>query len=113
MTRFVIFGVTGGLGSRLLLPAPATLVGGAGVADGLARTGVGTQPLARDEFRQRIRAALGEHAANVDPAARARVVEVLDYQQADVTSERDVARVLGPDGSPVVVYLALPPRLFE
>ena len=113
MKRFVIFGASGDLVARLLLPSLAALVAEGEFADGLQVMGVGRDDLATDEFRQRIQAALAEHAATVDPGARARVVETLDYQQADVTDGRDVARVLGDNRQPVVVYLALPPRLFE
>jgi glucose-6-phosphate 1-dehydrogenase len=113
VNRFVIFGASGDLVARLLLPSLAALVAEGEFAGSLHVTGVGRDDLTRDEFRRRIHTALADHAADVGPAARARVVEVLDYEQADVTDGRDVARVLGDDRHPVVVYLALPPRLFE
>lgn len=113
MNRFVIFGASGDLVARLLLPSLAALVAEGEFAESLHVTGVGRDGLTRDEFRRKIHTALADHAANVDPAARARVVEVLDYEQADVTDARDVARLFGDDRHPVVVYLALPPRLFE
>jgi glucose-6-phosphate 1-dehydrogenase len=113
VNRFVIFGGSGDLAARLLLPSLAALVAEGEFADGLQVTGVGRDDLEPDEFRRRIQVALAEHGASVDPAARARVVDVLDYQQADVTNGRDVARALGGDRQPLVAYLALPPRLFE
>jgi len=113
VNRFVIFGASGDLAARLLLPSLAALVNEGEFADGLKVTGVGRDDLTHDEFRNRIADALTEHAADVDAAARNRVVDVLDYRQAEVTNGRDVARVLGDDRQPVVVYLALPPRLFE
>jgi glucose-6-phosphate 1-dehydrogenase len=113
VNRFVIFGASGDLASRLLLPSLAALVGEGEFADGLEVTGVGRDDLTNDEFRRRIHDALAEHAASVDEAARGRVVEALDFQQADVTDGRDVARVLGDARRPVVVYVALPPHLFE
>jgi glucose-6-phosphate 1-dehydrogenase len=113
VNRFVIFGASGDLASRLLLPSLAALVAEGEFADGLEVTGVGRDDLTNDEFHRRIHDALAEHAASVDEAARVRVVEALDYQQADVTDGRDVARVLGDAGRPVVAYMALPPHLFE
>ncbi|MGH8986158.1 MAG: glucose-6-phosphate dehydrogenase [Acidimicrobiia bacterium] len=113
MNRFVVFGASGDLASRLLLPALAELVAEGEFADGLEVVGVGREEYTRDGFRRRIHDALTEHASSVEPAVRARVVETLDYQQADVTDGRDVARVLGDGRQPVVVYVALPPHLFE
>ncbi|MGH9049739.1 MAG: glucose-6-phosphate dehydrogenase [Acidimicrobiia bacterium] len=113
VNRFVIFGASGDLASRLLLPSLAELVAEGEFGDGLQVTGVGRDAYTVAAFRRRIADALAGHAAAVDPVARARVVEVLDYQQVDVTDARDVARVFGDDHQPVVVYLALPPRLFE
>jgi glucose-6-phosphate 1-dehydrogenase len=113
VNRFVVFGASGDLASRLLLPSLAELVAEGEFAEGLQVVGVGRDDYTPDGFRHRIGDALAEHASAVDPAARARVVEVLDYQQADVTDGRDVGRVLGDGRQPVVVYVALPPQLFE
>jgi glucose-6-phosphate 1-dehydrogenase len=111
--RFVIFGATGDLTARLLLPSLASLVAEGEFANGLQVTGVGRERLVREQFQHRIRAALDEHAAGVDPAARARLVEALDYEVADITDASAIARVVTGNRRPVVAYLALPPRLFE
>jgi glucose-6-phosphate 1-dehydrogenase len=83
------------------------------VPPGLAVVGAGSDDLATDNFRDRIRTALAEHAPDVDGAARAKVVDSLEYVRADVTNATDVATVLGTGSGPALVYLALPPALFE
>jgi glucose-6-phosphate 1-dehydrogenase len=111
--RFVLFGASGDLASRLLLPSLAGLVAESVVPPSLRVVGSGSQDLSTDEFRERIQTALAEHAADVDETARRRVVDALEYVAADVTDRDDVARVLTTGSGPALVYLALPPSLFE
>jgi glucose-6-phosphate 1-dehydrogenase len=111
--RFVLFGASGDLASRLLLPSLAGLLAESAVPASLRVVGSGSQDLSTAEFRDRIQSALSEHAADIDEAARRRVVDSLEYVPADVTDRADVARVLRTGSGPALVYLALPPSLFE
>jgi glucose-6-phosphate 1-dehydrogenase len=111
--RFVLFGASGDLAARLLLPSLARLVAAAAVPPSLVVVGAGSDDLRTDEFRARIRTALDEHATDVDATARAKVVDRLEYARADVTNPADVGAVLGTGSGAALVYLALPPALFE
>ncbi len=111
--RFVIFGATGDLTARLLLPSLADLVAEGLAPKQLSVLGVGVEEKSADEFRDHVRERLAEHASEVDEAARNRVVDAIDYAQADVTSAADLSKLVAADDGPVLAYLALPPRLFE
>ncbi|MGI9556799.1 MAG: glucose-6-phosphate dehydrogenase [Solirubrobacterales bacterium] len=111
--RFVIFGASGDLTSRLLLPALSHLVEAGSAPGKLAVTGVGVRDSTTDAFRSHIREALAAHAGSVSSDAREAVVATLSYEQGDVTVADDVRRLVDFAGEPVLVYLALPPRLFE
>ncbi|MGH9025213.1 MAG: glucose-6-phosphate dehydrogenase, partial [Acidimicrobiia bacterium] len=92
--RFVLFGASGDLAARLLLPSLAGLVAEGAVPAGLRVVGAGTEDMPSGEFRGRIQTALELHAAAVDEAARDKLVKSLEYVTADVTNPDDVARVL-------------------
>jgi glucose-6-phosphate 1-dehydrogenase len=111
--RFVLFGASGDLAARLLLPSLAGLVAEKAVPPKLRVVGSGTDELTTDEFKQRISAALSEHAADVDESAHRKVVDSLEFVPADVTAPADVDKVLSTGSGPVLVYLALPPGVFE
>lgn len=110
--RMAIFGATGDLTSRYLLPALARLHEAERLPDGFE-----ISCLARDDwdtraFRGFVEARLAEHAADVSTQARSGLVEMLEYHQADATDRERVAEALGSSGEPVVAYLALPPAVF-
>ena len=110
--RMAIFGATGDLTPRYLLPAVARLH-----EAGMLPEGFEISCLARDDwdtgaFRGFVEARLAEHAADVAAPARSELVEMLEYHWADATDRERVAEVLGASGEPVVVYLALPPAVF-
>jgi glucose-6-phosphate 1-dehydrogenase len=113
LDRFVLFGASGDLTTRLLLPAMAELMGEGRLPAGLRMTGVGRSPWSTDEFRLRMRRALAEHATGVEETARERLVAMLDYRAADVTDPAAVSTLLNDIHRPLLAYLALPPPLFE
>ncbi|NUT47056.1 MAG: glucose-6-phosphate dehydrogenase [Saccharothrix sp.] len=109
--RLVIFGATGDLTARYLLPGLAALRAGGHLGDGFRLTGAGRQDWGDEEFRQWATAQLDRHAEAPPASARRAVVSSSGYRRADVTDPGEVAAVLDGDG-PVAAYLALPPAVF-
>ena len=113
--RIVIFGATGDLTARYLIPALAQLYEAGKLPSGIKITGVDRRewPNNKDGFRRFVLESLDRHAGEVSAAARAKlVVEALDYCQADVTDCESVAKALGTLREPILAYLALPPPVF-
>ena len=108
--RLVLFGASGDLTSRLLLPAVAQLAEAEMLPPGLTIVGSDVTDWSTDDFREHIAGKLQEHAT-VPPAIRDSVVGALSFQPADVTQPEDVRRVIGDDHPDTLVYLALPPSL--
>ncbi len=108
--RMVLFGGSGDLTSRLLLPAVAQLAEAQLLPPGLTVVGSDLTEWSTDDFRQHIAGKLKKHAT-VTPATRDRVVGMLSFQPADVTRPEDVRRVISEDHPDTLVYLALPPSL--
>src|ERR687893_665947 len=115
MKRIVIFGATGDLTGRYLLPALAKLYEAGRLPDGVRVTGVDRRGWDDNKhgFRRLALDNLERHAGGVSADARARMaVEVLEYRQADVTDAGSVISALEPLDEPVLAYLALPPAVF-
>lgn len=108
--RMVIFGASGDLTSRLLLPAMSLLAERDSLPAGLTIVGAANTEWSTQDFREHIAARLREHS-RASAAAQARVVDMLAFEPADVTDPADVRRVIGTDGPSMLVYLALPPVL--
>jgi glucose-6-phosphate 1-dehydrogenase len=108
--RMVVFGASGDLTSRLLMPAVAQLAHAGLLPDGLTIVGSSSTQRSTEDFREHIAAGLAEHA-DVPGPTRDAVVGMLGFQAADVTSAADVRRVVGEDHPDTLVYLALPPAL--
>ncbi|HEY7595896.1 MAG TPA: glucose-6-phosphate dehydrogenase [Actinophytocola sp.] len=109
--RLAIFGATGDLTARYLLPGLAALRAGGHLGDGFQLIGASRHDWDSDEFRRWAAAQLDRHAAEFPAAAREAVVSSSSYRRADVTSPAAVADVVAGDG-PVAAYLALPPAVF-
>ena len=115
MRRIVIFGATGDLTSRYLVPALAKLYEAGRLPDGIKITGVDRREWPDDEngFRRLMLDSLDLHAPGISAGARARMVtEVLEYRRADVTDAQSVVSALTPFDGPILAYLALPPAVF-
>lgn len=108
--RMVLFGASGDLTSRLLMPAVAQLADADLLPPGFTVVGSANTDWSTEDFRQHIAGKLDEHAT-ATPAARDAVVKMLSFQPADVTRPQDVGRVIGRDRPHTLVYLALPPGL--
>jgi glucose-6-phosphate 1-dehydrogenase len=109
--RLVIFGATGDLTARYLLPGLAALRAAGRLGDGFQLVGAGREDWDGDEFRRWATAQLDRHATDLPAAARQAVVSSSGYRRADVTDPAAVAAVIAGAG-PVAAYLALPPAVF-
>lgn len=115
IARLALFGASGDLAGRYLLPALAALHAAGRLPDGFEVVGA-ARPLWDDEaFREHARDRLAAHAAHVPPAARDALVGALRYRPVDLADADSVVRVVrdaagGPN--PVATYLALPPKVF-
>ncbi|SDD89409.1 glucose-6-phosphate dehydrogenase [Actinokineospora iranica] len=112
MTTLLIFGAVGDLAGRYLLPALASLAASGNLPPELRVRGAGREDLDRDSFRAHAGEQLDQHAGDVPPDTRDTVLDRLDYVVADVTDPSAVASALRGT-TPLRVYLALPPALFE
>ena len=112
LERMVIFGASGDLTSRLLMPAIAQLAEADLLPPGLTIMGAANTDWSGEDFRQHIAAELDKHAP-VSAATRSAVVRMLDFIPTDVTAAGDVRRVIGDDHPSTLIYLALPPFLLR
>ena len=113
ITNLVLFGASGDLVGRFLLPALATLRAADRLPEPFAVVGTARTPWDDEAFRQYAAEQLAEHATDVPPEHRDALTRSLRYRPADITDAQDVTTVirLAGDG-PVAAYLALPPGLF-
>lgn len=114
--RLVIFGATGDLMARYLLPGLAALRAAGLLGDRFRVTGSGREDWDDERFRSWAAAQLAHHAPHLPATARQAVVSASGYRQADVRDPASVAAAVaasaGKDGGPVAAYLALPPPVF-
>src|SRR5262245_41168261 len=108
--RIVLFGASGDLASRLLMPAIAQLADAGSLPQPFTIVGSATSDWSSEEFREHIAGSLKAHST-VAPATRDSVVRMLSFEPADVTQADDVRRLIGDDHPDTLVYLALPPGL--
>ncbi|MFF0079089.1 glucose-6-phosphate dehydrogenase [Streptomyces canus] len=109
--QLVVFGATGDLSARYLLPALAALRTAGHLGDRFRVTGASREDWDTEYFRDWVAAQLERHGGSWPADARKAVVDAATYRRADVTDPADVATAIAGDG-PVAVYLALPPALF-
>ena len=110
--RMVLFGASGDLTSRLLMPALARLAEDGLLPAGFSVLGSANTDWSTEDFRQHIAAELEMHS-DVSAASRDAVTAMLRYEPADVTRPQDVAKLVGEDHRDTLVYLALPPSLLH
>jgi glucose-6-phosphate 1-dehydrogenase len=110
--RMVLFGASGDLTSRLLIPAVAQLAEAELLPEGFTIVGSANTDWSTEDFRQHIAGELERHAT-VAPATRDAVVSMLSFQSSDVTRAEDIIQVIGGDHPDTLVYLALPPFLLQ
>ncbi|MEX5632541.1 glucose-6-phosphate dehydrogenase [Parafrankia sp. FMc2] len=109
--RLVVFGATGDLTGRYLLPALAALHTQRHIDDRFRLMGASREDWDGEQYREWVTAHLKHHGSGLPADARRAVTASADYRKVDVTNPADVrAAVAGED--PVAAYLALPPALF-
>jgi glucose-6-phosphate 1-dehydrogenase len=108
--RMVLFGASGDLTSRLLMPAVAQLTEAELLPRAFTIVGSATREWSTEEFREHIAIALREHSTVAAPTRDA-VLRMINFQSGNVTDPKDVSRLIGDQHPDTLVYLALPPRL--
>jgi glucose-6-phosphate 1-dehydrogenase len=111
--RFVVFGASGSLGARYLLPALAQLHAADALPHDFEVVGVARQRWSDAQFREHAAEALGRRALEVPPSLREDFVSRLRYRHVDLGAPAPVVvSRLDLGSEPLVAYLALPPGLF-
>jgi glucose-6-phosphate 1-dehydrogenase len=118
---FVIFGASGDLAGRKLMPALYLLHRKGRLPEGTRVVGVARRPFADDAWRGELAASVREQTGtDFHDAAWSRFAENVFYRPGDVESNEDIARVgrslrqlEGERGGTRVYYLATAPRLYE
>ncbi len=108
----VFYGATGDLAHKKIFPALQRLVRAGRLR--VPVIGVAKAGWTLDQLRDRAAESLRAHGGGVDPAAFARLVELLRYvdgDYADLRTFEALRRELGPAAQPTH-YLAIPPALF-
>jgi glucose-6-phosphate 1-dehydrogenase len=108
----VVFGVTGDLAHKMVLPALYALVK-TGSLD-IPVVGVAAPPWTKAQLGERIEDSVS-HAGGVDdPAALRRLIELFTYVSGDYNDPATFARIKSALGAAVrpAFYLAIPPSLF-
>ena len=111
INRLAIFGATGDLTARYLLPAIASLRAAGDIDDAFQLIAVGRENWSGAEYARWAAAQLDRHAPQQSDSIRAFVVSTADYRKADIADPSSVAEIIGGD-DPVACYLALPPAVF-
>ena len=109
--RLVIFGATGDLTARYLLPGLAALQAAGLLGEQFRLAGAGREDWDDARFRRWAGAQLEQHAPELPSDARRAIARTASYHRADVGDHRDVAAAVAGDG-PLAAYLALPPAVF-
>jgi glucose-6-phosphate 1-dehydrogenase len=113
LSKLVLFGATGDLAGRFLLPALARLYVQGRLPEDFQIIGSATDALDDGAFQRHAAQRLEQHASDLKLAAREALVRTLRYRKVDFASPDTVSRVLSTGGpTPLVAYLALPARVF-
>ena len=113
ISTLVLFGASGDLAGRFLLPALAALRATGRLGEEFKVVGTARAPWDDEGFRRHAAERLAEHAVDMPSPHLDALMRSLRYLPADVSDVEDVAAVLDAAGEgPVAAYLALPPRAF-
>jgi glucose-6-phosphate 1-dehydrogenase len=118
ISTLVMFGATGDLARRMLLPSLYSLDSDGLLPDGLRIVGTARTELDDDEFRRRAEEALKEHLPEAFYTAgiAQRFLSRLHYVPIDITDPRSFERLAGSIGDPcdgVGIFLSTAPSLFK
>lgn len=114
--RLVVFGASGDLTGRFLLPALAQLSATSKLPNDFTILGAARKEWDDGAFRRYADEQLEEHAAHLTATVRQTFVDGLSYRPVDVTNQLSVRHVLeavcdGQVTEPLAAYLALPTGL--
>jgi glucose-6-phosphate 1-dehydrogenase len=109
--RLVIFGGTGDLAGRFLLPGLAALRAGGHLSERFELVAASREDSDDERFRSWAAGWLEREATSVDAGAKTTLVSASRYRRLDLGDPRSVAACLAGEG-PVAVYCALPPAVF-
>jgi glucose-6-phosphate 1-dehydrogenase len=109
--RLVIFGGTGDLAGRYLLPGLAALLARGALPEGFELVGASREDWDDEQFRSWAAGWLQREGAGADTDATTPLLTSSRYRRLDLADPASVAGCLAGDG-PVAVYLALPPAVF-
>jgi len=114
-TTLILFGATGDLAQRMLLPSLAVLAGDGLLPQGLHIIGTARSEMSEGEFRNFARAALEKYLPANRRGGLADFLNKLSYQPLDVTQPdgfADLAAKVGVDQQ-IAIFLSTAPSLFE
>ena len=98
IVRLGIFGATGDLTGRYLLPGLAALRAQGYLGDGFQLTAASREDWDDDRFRAHAAAWLEQEATDVDPGVRDFILRSSHYQRVDLSDAATVATCLAGDG---------------
>jgi len=113
MRHFVIFGASGDLTSRYLLPTLVQLRQGGMLGADIQILGIAPEDWDIAFFQKYVRAKLKQHAPDVVDAWTNDLSTRLEYRKADVTKSEQVQAALASVPEAAVLYLALPPAVLS
>jgi glucose-6-phosphate 1-dehydrogenase len=109
--RLAIFGATGDLTGRFLMPGLAALRAAGYLGDDFRLIAAAREDWTDEQFREHAQGWLEREAAGLPASVRGDIVAACSYRRLDLADSASVAAcVAGAD--PVAVYLALPPSVF-
>jgi glucose-6-phosphate 1-dehydrogenase len=112
ISRLVVFGGTGDLMGRYLLPGLAALQARGHLPERFELVGAGRHDWDDEQFRAWAAGWLERRITDLDPAATETLLAASHYRRLDLGDPASVAACISGDG-PVAVYLALPPAVFS
>ena len=114
--KLILFGATGDLAGRYLLPALASLLAAGRLPDEFQVIGAAREEWDDASFRRHALRRLEQHAADVPVAIRESLVGKLRYQPVDLDDPATAASAIDwvshGDDQPFAAYLALPPAVY-
>ncbi len=111
--HLVIFGATGDVSKRYVLPALAQVFGNRGLPTEYTITGVGRRNWTTPQFQEHVSESLGEHQTSPLPRSREGFLQSLEYVRVENLSDaRQIDSIFNKQAGITLLYLGLPPQMF-